>query len=338
MSDEAETVTPPDGAATAAILMMLLEEAEAAEILKRLDPSEIKSLGKAMFAAADANEGEINGALTHFVDQSRSISALSLDTEPRIRSLMTQAIGNVRADNILASIAPQASGATLEMLRWMEVATIARVLADEHPQVASIVLAVLTPEVAAEALNGLDEMVQADLIYRAARLSSVGSDAIADLELILSAQTDVASAGQQVALGGKSEVAKIVNSMPKVKSQRILKTVKKRNKQLGEQIEEEMFTFDDLLVLDGKSLGAVLRAVDSATLGLALRGATTEMSDKLFGAMSARAAQSIRDEMLESGPVKRAEVEEAQKSILLAARRLADEGAIMLGSGGDDYV
>ena len=338
--DDVETANAPpiEGAAAAAILLMLLEENEAASILKHFEPEEVMTLGRAMFAAAGASETEIEGALDRFVAGSRSISTLAVRADPRIRNVMQQALGNIRADNILAEIAPQSSAAALDILRWMEVPTISHILASEHPQVGAIILAVLTPEIAGQVLEGLDEAAQTDLVVRAARLSSVAADAIADLEMTLDRASEVKAGKPKMKLGGTSEAARIVNSLKKPTGERVLRTIKKRDKQLGQDIEEEMFIFDNLLELDAKSLGAVLRSVDAAALGLALKGASEALVDKMLGSMSARAAQSIRDDMADSGLVKRAEVEEAQKSIIAEARKLSEAGEITLGAKGDDYV
>jgi flagellar motor switch protein FliG len=329
---------PIDGAAAAAILLMLLEDNEAAAILKHFEPDEVMTLGRAMFAASGANETEIERALDCFVTSSRAVSTLAVRADPRIRSVMHQALGNIRADNILAEIAPQSSAAALDILRWMEVPTITHILASEHPQVGAIILAVLTPEVAGQVLEGLDEAAQTDLVVRAARLSSVSADAISDLEAILDRASEIKAGKPKVKLGGASEAARIVNSLKKPTGERVLRTIKKRDKQLGQDIEEEMFIFDNLLELDAKSLGTVLRSVDASSLGLALKGASEALVDKMLGSMSARAAQSIRDDMAESGLVKRAEVEEAQKAIISVARKLAEAGEITLGAKGDDYV
>jgi flagellar motor switch protein FliG len=327
-----------DGAAAAAILLMLLEENEAAAILKHFEPDEVMTLGRAMFASAGASEDQIEGALERFVSGSRSVSTLAVRAEPRIRSVIHQALGNIRADNILAEIAPQSSAAALDTLRWMEVPTITHILASEHPQVGAIILAVLTPEVAGVVLEQLDEAAQSDLVVRAARLSSVPAEAIADLEVILDRAIAIKAGKPKIKLGGTSEAARIVNSLKKPTSERVLRTIKKRDKQLGQDIEEEMFIFDNLLELDAKSLGAVLRSVDASALGLALKGASEALVDKMLGSMSARAAQSIRDDMADRGLVKRAEVEEAQKAIIAEARKLAEAGEITLGAKGDDYV
>ncbi len=340
--NETEGVPPSlvdvDGAAAAAILLMLLDEDEAAAILRGLAPDEVKSLGKAMFDSSEASEAEVESALDRFVERSRAISAFSVGAEPRIRNVITQALGNVRADNILAAIAPQSSEACLEILRWMEVTVISQILAEEHRQVGALILAVLNPDIAAKALEGLDDILQGDLLFRAARLKSVNGDAIADLEKLLSLYTDVRGSSPKMKLGGKSDIAKIVNAMSKPSGERILKAVKKLDRVVGQEIEDEMFIFENLVDLDNKSLGAILRSIDSEVLTLALKGASVALVDKALGSMSARAAQSIRDDIADRGPTKRAEVDEAQKSVILIARQLAADGTIMLGSGGEDYV
>jgi flagellar motor switch protein FliG len=333
-----ETSTTVDSASAAAILLMLLDEAEAAAIMRALDPDEVKLLGKAMFESSQATEAEVECALDKFVERSRAISALSVGAEPRIRSVITQALGNIRADNILAAIAPQSSAKCLDVLRWMEVPLIARILADEHPQVSALIVSVLNPDVAAKALEGLEDAMQGDLLYRAARLKSVNGDAIADLDNLLSRYTALKDKAPKMKVGGKSDIAKIVNAMPKPNSERVLKTVKKLDRVVGQEIEDEMFIFDNLIDLDSKSLGAVLRSVDSEILTLALKGATKELVYKALGSMSARAAQGIRDDMADRGPTKRAEVDEAQRAVILVARQLAAAGSIMLGGCGEDYV
>lgn len=335
---EVEAAPTINGGSAAAILLMLLEEADAAAILKHFEPEEVRTLGKSMFDAASVSEAEIELALDRFVLGSRTISTLAVGADARIRNVMNEALGNVRADNILAAIAPQSSAESLEILRWMETPAIARILMSEHPQVGAIILAVLTPAAAASVLEGLDEALQADLVCRAARLSSVQRDAIDDLEAILTAATGTKAQKPGLRLGGKAEVAKIVNKMPKPAMEKVLRSIKKKDRVLAQAIEEEMFVFENLNDLDTKSLSTVLRAVDANALALALKGADPALADKFLGTMSARAAETIRDEMLEMTMVKRADVEEAQKAIITVARQLAEDGSIMLGGQSDDYV
>jgi flagellar motor switch protein FliG len=325
------------GDLAAAILLMLLDDGEAANVLKHFEADEVRQLGSAMFNVANASEADVELALDRFVLGSRFVSSLSVGTETRIRNVMHSALGNVRADNLLTAIAPQSSSVALEALRWMDVTTIRQLLIGENSQVGAIILSVLTPEIAGSALDGLDDALQAELVYRAARLTSVSAAAIEDLEALLLATTGAPSqAGMK--LGGKSDAAKIVNSLPKAVGERVLRSVKKKDRFLAEAIEEEMFVFENLNDLDAKSLGTVLRAVDANALSLALKGADSAIIDRFLATMSARAAETIRDEMAEMPMVKRSDVEEAQRVIIAVARGLAADGTIMMGSKGDDYV
>ena len=336
--DNAPAMPAIEGSAAAAILLMLLDESEAATILKQLDPDEVRQLAKAMFDTANASEQQIGLALDRFVTRSRDVSALAIGADIRIRTVINEAVGNVRADNILAAVAPQRSAASLEMLRWMDVDAISGLLASEHPQVGALILSVLVPDVAARAIETLDELLQADLVLRAAMLTSVPAAAIEDLESVLaSANVD----GQRVAkqaIGGPSDVAKIMKKMPKQLSERTLRSLKKHDRILAQTIEEEMFIFENLRDLDKKSLSAVLRSVDAAQLAIALKGADEDMVDMCLATMSQRAAETIRDEMAEMTMVKRADVDDAQKSVMQIVRQMAAAGEIMIAGGGDDYV
>lgn len=340
---DTELVTPPaktevEGSAAAAILLMLLDESEAATILKHLDPAEVRQLAKGMFDAANATEVQIEHALDRFVTRSRSVSALSVGADTRIRTVINQAVGNVRADNILAAVAPQSSAASLEMLRWMDVDAISGLLASEHPQVGALILSVLVPDVAARAIETLDEVLQADLVLRAAQLSSVPAAAIEDLESVLAAAN---VGGQRVAkqpIGGPSDVAKIMKKMSKSASERAIRNLKKSDRQLAQTIEEEMFIFENLRDLDMKSLGTILRGVDASQLSIALKGADEDMVDLCLSTMSQRASETIRDEMAEMTMVKRSDVDDAQKAIMTIVRQMAASGEIMIAGAGDDYV
>lgn len=339
MDIETPRAKPPlGGSSAAAILLMLLEEEEAATILKHLDADEVRQLAKSMFESANASEGQIDQALDQFVTQSRGVSALAVGADMRIRTVINQAVGNVRADNILAAVAPQSSAASLEMLRWMDIDAISALLANEHPQVGALILSVLVPDVAARAIETLDEILQAELVLRAAQLSSVPAAAIEDLEAVL-ASANVG--GQRVAkqpIGGPGDVAKIMKKMPKQLSERTIRALKKQDKLLAQIIEEEMFIFENLRDLDAKSLGTVLRSVDAAQLAIALKGTDEDMVDRCLATMSKRASETIRDEMAEMTMVKRVDVDEAQKAIMQVVRQMAASGEIMIAGAGDDYV
>jgi flagellar motor switch protein FliG len=225
------------------------------------------------------------------------------------------------------------------MLKWMEPAEIAGIIEQEHPQIMAIVLAHLDSTGAAHVLQMLPPDVQDDVVYRVATLGPVSSEALDDLEqLIGSRGGQRAGGGQTTKRGGTSEAAAIMNNIRKDHEQRIMKALNKRDKVVSQSIEDEMFIFENLLELSDKDLGTVMRSIDSSILVVALKGASDMLRTKILGCMSQRAAQSISDEMEERGPMRLAEVLEAQKQVIAEARRMGDEGTIMLGGKGDDYV
>ena len=163
-------------------------------------------------------------------------------------------------------------------------------------------------------------------------------EALDELEALIESRSDARRSGLTTQRGGTSEAAAIMNNVRKDHEQRIIKALNKRDKVVAQSIEDEMFIFENLLELSDKNLGTLMRGVDNAVLVVALKGASDTLRTKILACMSQRAAQSIQDEMEERGPMRLAEVLEAQKQIIAEARRMADEGTIMLGGRGDDYV
>jgi flagellar motor switch protein FliG len=340
MVEEAASAAPrtPKGSEAAAILLMLLAEDEAAQVLSRLEPDEVQHLGGAMFNVADVSETQVNSVFSLFVDQARARTTVGFGADVQIRGMMEKALGNERAENVLSRITPQTRSTALDALKWMDPRTIANLVEPEHPQIAAIVLAHLEPPIAADVLQLLDESIQADLVYRVATLGPVTAEALEDLEALLMKPTNKVSSAPATKRGGAAEAAKIVNNARTSAEQRIIRALAKLDKGLARTIEDEMFVFDNLMALDDKGLGTLMRSVENDVLIVALKGAEPRLRDKILGSMSSRAAQSIVDEMADRGPTRLAEVQDAQKEILAIARRLAAEGTINLGGKDDDYV
>lgn len=332
------TPAEPNGSSAAAILLMLLGEEEAATVLSRLDPDEVQHLGGAMFNVANISENEIDGVFDVFCDRARVRTTLGFGVERQIKGMMHKALGQDKADQVLQRITPVQHTNALENLKWMDARQIANLVEFEHPQIAAIVLAFLDPQRAADVLQLLPEDIQADLVYRVATMGPVTETALEELDELLSRPATAQSSGATTRRGGAGEAAKIVNSSRKAAEQRIIKALQKLDKTVARTIEEEMFIFDNLNALTEKDLGALLRAVDNDILVVSLKGADEKLRAKIFGCMSSRAAQSVQDEIADRGPMRLADVQEAQKAMLAIARKLAAEGTISLGGKGDDFV
>jgi flagellar motor switch protein FliG len=326
------------GVERAAVLMMLVGEEEAAAILQKLDPEEVRQLGSAMFKVADVSEDELGRVLDDFTDRARQRSSISFNPRPQVEAVMTRALGPAKADSVLARITPPEVGGGLEMLEWLDASDIAQMIEKEHPQIAAVLIANLDPAVASQVLELLPDAMQPEILHRIARLGPITPEAIETLRAMLANRTAGTSQAAGLTLGGTREAAKILSGARKTTEQRVMPKLFKIDKDTARQIEEAMFVFDNLLEMDDKNLGALIRNVDSDVLTRALKGVDVVVRDRFLGCMSARAADGIRDEIEARGPMKLSEVLEAQKGMIQIARGLAKDGTIQMGGGDDDYV
>ena len=325
------------GVERAAVLMMLVGEEEAAAILQKLDPEEVRQLGKAMFAVADVGEDHVGDVLDDFVGRARERTAIGFDPKPIIEGVMTRALGQEKADSVLARITPPEAACQIDLLDWMDAGEIASMIEKEHPQIAAVVIANLDPVIAGQVLEMLPDAVQPDILHRVARLGPITPEAVETLRTMLAGRTSASTQSAGVTLGGTREAAKILSGARKTTEQRVMPKLFKIDREVAKAIEEALFVFENLLDMDDKNLGTLIRNIDSDVLTRALKGVDEEIRNRFLGCMSARAADGIRDEMEARGPMKLSEVLEAQKTIITAARALAKDGTIMMG-GDDDYV
>ncbi|MET3824852.1 MULTISPECIES: flagellar motor switch protein FliG [Sphingomonas] len=326
------------GVERAAVLMMLVGEEEAAAILQKLDPEEVRQLGKAMFAVADVSEAEVADVLDDFVGHARERTAIGFDPRPRIEAVMTRALGQEKADSVLARIVPAEDACQLDLLDWLDAGEIASMIEKEHPQIAAVLIANLDPAIGAQVLELMPDAVQPDILHRLARLGPITPEAVETLKTMLANRTSTGKAQAGVTLGGTKDAAKILSSGRKATELRVMPKLFKIDRDVAKAIEEAMFVFDNLLELDDKNLGTLIRNIDSDVLTRALKGVDESIRARFLGCMSSRAADGIRDEMESRGPMKLSEVLDAQKIIIQIARNLAKDGTIQMGGGEDDYV
>lgn len=328
------------GVERAAVLMMVVGDDEAAAILQKLDPDEVRSLGSAMMAVADVSEWEMAQVLDDFTGRAQERSAIQFDPRPKLETVVTRALGAERAGAVLASILPPEPAESISALAWMDATEIAGMLEDEHPQIAAVLLAHLDPAVAAQVLEMLPEATQPQVLRRVARLGPVTPDAIATLTQLLERHAGQPKRVAGVQMGGTREAAKIMSSARKITEQKVMPKLAKIDREIARAIEEAMFVFDNLLELDDKNMGTLLRNIDSDVLVRSLKGVDEAARTRFLSCMSSRAADTIRDEMEARGPMKMAEVLDAQKAMIAIARQLVKDGTItMPGGGGDDeYV
>ncbi len=327
------------GTQKCAILMLLLGEDEASEVLKSLSPREVQHLGNAMFSVQDVDQDTVNLVLDEFLAIIKAQTSLGLGASNYIRNVLTKALGDTKAESVLSRITPSESRKGMDILQWMDARSIAEMVMEEHPQIIALVLSYLDYAVAADVLTLLPLGLRANIVQRIATLETVAPEALEELERVMKQQFQVNTSLGASQVGGVVAAARIMNFTKTAMEAQIMKDLTKADKKLMQSIQDNMFTFDNLIMVDDKSLQTLLRSIDQDLLVLSMKGADDQLKDKLFGCMSQRAAANILDEMDALGPVRLADVQTAQKEIINVARKLSDAGTIVLaGRGGDDYV
>lgn len=327
------------GTQKSAILMMLLGEEEAAEILKNLTPREVQHLGSAMYSVQGADQETVNAVLDEFLAIIKKQTSLGLGAGNYIRNVLTRALGEDKAQSVLSRITPASSERPIEILDWMDARSIAELVQDEHPQIVSLIVSYLDFSLASDVLSLLEPDLQSEVILRIATLETVDPEALRELEQVMQRKFKANTSLRSSQVGGVKAAAKIMNFTKETTERRILGAIKRVDKDLMQEIQDNMFTFDNLGMSDDRSLQTLLRSVEAEELVLALKGADEALQEKLFGCMSTRAAANIKDEMEALGPVRLTEVQNAQKRIISVARRMSDEGSIVLaGRGGEEMV
>ena len=334
-----EEVIELTGTQKSAILMMLLGEDEAAEVLKNLSPREVQHLGTAMYSVATDDQETVNSVLDEFLEIIKKQTSLGLGAGNYIRNVLQKALGDDKAQSVLSRITPASSERPIEILDWMDARSIAELVQDEHPQIVALIVSYLDFGLASDVLGLLDMQMQSEVIIRIATLEMVDPAALKELEKVMQSKFKANTSLRSSQVGGVKAAAKIMNFTKETMEKRILNDVKKADKDLMQAIQDNMFTFDNLGMSDDRSLQTLLRSVEMEDLILSLKGADEFLKDKLFGCMSTRAAANIQDEMEALGPIRLTEVQNAQKRIIAVARKMSDEGTIVLaGRGGDEMV
>jgi flagellar motor switch protein FliG len=328
------------GVDRAAILLLALGEADAAQVLKHLGVKDVQRVGAAMAQLSGVSRDEVQNILTSFstiVDQQTS---LGVGNDEYVRKVMVEALGPEKAAGVVDRILRGRSGRGLESLKWMEARSVAEMLRFEHPQIISIVLAYLESDQAAEILKALPENMRGDILMRIATLEGVHPTALNELDEVLERQFSGAGAPKASSgFGGPKAAAGILNLVGTADEGTILAQIAKVDEPLSVKLQELMFVFEDLIEVDDRGMQELLREVPGDKLIIALKAADEKLKEKFFKNMSERAAQMMKDDLEAKGPVKLSDVESAQKEILMTTRKMADEGRLQLGGkGGEEYV
>ncbi|UJP05948.1 MAG: flagellar motor switch protein FliG [Nitrosomonas sp.] len=325
-----------EGLKRSAILLMTLGEQEAASVIRLLGPKEVQKLSETMSTLQNITRAEIENAVADFCTAAEGKTTLGQDSADYIRNVLTSALGDEKAANLIDRILHGGDTSGIEGLKWMDSVSVAELIKNEHPQIVASILVHLERDQASEVLSFFSERLRNDALLRIATLDSIQPDALRELNDVLTKLLSGSNTIRKAALGGVRTAAEILNYVPSALETNVIENIKQHDEELAQKIMDEMFVFDNLIEIDDHGIQLLLREVQSESLIIALKGAQEDLRKKVFKNMSQRAAETLREDLESKGPVRVSEVEAEQKAILKIVRQLADDGQIVLGGKGDD--
>ncbi|WP_198243662.1 flagellar motor switch protein FliG [methane-oxidizing endosymbiont of Gigantopelta aegis] len=338
MAEEQSTeleLTKPE---QAALLLLAVGQDRAASVLKNMGPKEVQNIGSTMARLEGIRPEMVDAVLERFITEIKDETGLGLDSDEYIRNMLTNALGADKAGSIIDRILLGANSKGIEQLKWMDSRSIADLIRLEHPQIIAIILSLLDADQAAEVLALLPENMRSDILMRIATLEGVQPAALKELDEMMEKQLTGSDSVKSSSVGGIDAAANILNFVEGSISEELMESINESDPELGQQIQDKMFVFEDLAAVDDRGIQTLLREVSTDQLLLALRGVDDELKEKIFSNMSKRAAEMLRDDLEAAPPTRLSEVEAAQKDILAIAKKLADAGEITLGAGGGDEL
>jgi flagellar motor switch protein FliG len=333
------TATQPEelsGVRKAAILLVSLPNESAALILKQLDAGRIEAVTREIAHLQGVGAEQRREVVEEFHRLLLARAYTEAGGLSYAKTLLSQSLPRNEAERILSVIERQYHAQPFTFLHKAESENLLTFIQEEHPQTIALILAHLPAEKASEILVGLPEEKRAEVVKRISQMEQTSPEAIKEVEKGLEHRLSGVMGDRLQRVGGVETVAEILNLVDRTTEKGILEVLGDEDPELVEQIRRLMFVFEDILLVNDKGIQAVLKEVETSDLVLALRTATEELKQKIFGNMSERAVAMIREEMEYMGPVRLSDVEMAQQKIVDVVRRLEDSGEIIIaGRGGE---
>ena len=330
---EAASNTPPDltDVEKSAVVMRLIGQETAAQVIKFLSQPEINRLSKAMTRISTVSKSTAASVLREFADLMREDGSLdTYDGEEYLRGVLEKALGPEKADHLVGGLTQGSHGAGIDAVKWQDPRDLAEMIKAEHPQIIAMISAYLEPEQAQALMQHLPDELVEQIIPRLAVLDVLPPTAIQELSESLEHLLGGEPQQTRVSVGGVDVAAKILTRLGGKRADRVLSTIGNIDPELAQMLTDRMFIFEDVFEIDDRSFQILLRSVDQKLLVSALKGAAPGLQDKVLRNLSQRAAQMLREEIEARGPMRQAEIDAARKEILGAAQALEREGKIML--------
>jgi flagellar motor switch protein FliG len=331
VKDEFRNLT---GAQKAAIFMLSLNREHSAKLFEMMDDEEIRDMSQTMSTLGSVSSSIVERLFVEFADQLSSAGSL-VGTFDSTERLLFDALPEERVAQIMEEIRGPAGRTMWDKLGNVNEAVLANYLKNEYPQTVAVVLSKIKPDHAARVLGVLPENFSMEVIMRMLRMEAVQKEILDHVEKTLRTEfmTNLARTARR---DSHEMMADIFNNLDRNTETRFMTGLEERNRESAERIKSLMFTFDDLIRLDNSGVQTLLRQVEKDQLALALKGASNEVKDMFFKNMSERAGKMMKEDMDAMGAVRLKEVDEAQATIVSAAKSLADVGEIVITGGGEE--
>jgi flagellar motor switch protein FliG len=325
------------GSEKAAVFLLTLGEEFTSEVFKRLDHDEIKTVGRQMSKMDKVDKDDIASLLSEFRSDEGG-DDIYLSGDDLLETAVKKALNSGEASDILNDIRSDWRLTLFTKARKLDPKILVNFLRNEHPQTVALVLAVLEQTQSAAILAELKEEMQVEVVMRMAELDKVSPEILVDIDRVLQEELLSVEGMEGQRLGGVEAVAEILNNADRALEAQILEGVEEQRESLAEEIRRLMFVFEDLMGVDDRGIMSILKEVSTDDLKLALKTASEELQDKIFGNMSSRAVEMLKEDMEIMGPTRLKDVEMAQQAIIKVAKRLEQEGKVQLmaGGGGED--
>jgi flagellar motor switch protein FliG len=323
------------GLRKSAIVLLSLDKPLAAEVMSQLRKEEVEALTLEIAKLQEVSKEEQEGAIDEFYNLGMARTEIERGGFEYAQALLEQSLGKEKAQQILDVVKQSMSSVPFGFLHKAGADNLLTFISEEHPQTIALILSHLPPSLAAEVLAGLNATKQLEVVRRVANMEQTSPEVIRDVERSLEVRMSSAFNQQLEKAGGVQAVAEILNVADRMTNKGILENLGADDPELVDQIKRLMFTFDDLMKLDDKSIQSLLKEVENSQWAMALKGASEELRTKILGNLSQRAAAMLTEEMEYLGPVRVSDVEAMQQIIVDAVRRLEDSGDIVIASGAD---
>jgi len=321
----------------AAILLNYLGKDAVNQVLQFLNDADIRKLLGIMTRLRVVPVEITKKVLEEFYEMISETNEYIFSADLAAKENIVQAVGEERARGILGHLNTKGGGQrTLESLEVVDAKSLSNFLINEHPQTIAVILAHLEPEKKAEVIKRLPENIQTEVVLRLSNLDYISPQLIAELDQVLKEELSTVGTVDQASLGGVQPVAEMMNIMDKNTETQIMGRLEEKDPILAEEIRKLMFVFEDITKIDDRGIQVLLKEVPNDKLLLALKTANEEIRQKIFRNISARAAQLLREDLESMGPARLSDVEGAQQEIVNAARKLEQEGKILIARGGSE--